>query len=635
MSTSDTTTENRNTIIDKLKSILLDSTNYIGLDLLNKSIDNLGITLDCTECSLWSVNNNNHRQKKGQVPFVSTSLLHRWINDEIKENVTDTLTHREDFVHEIGEGTCLFNTVMNIVKNDATEGKSTHNYIRFDRVEALENNYRAHDFLEKAKLNDFITIPINIKEPKIPGKYEIVAFLEFSFQERKYENDTWDKLSQILMPFFSSAFHRYSMIHKQNMMAEIIERHCTNEEKGPYETFKSIIDLFMKRICPSHAVSFFMWDTYQYRYNLIYTSAPMERKEMNKVYYELGAGITGKVAKDKKALALDDVSEELKEHKATWLEMDKSKMKTVMIIPISRVSKKKEVVGILRFINKKNFEKGSIIDYYNDSDINVIQSASSYLALTIDYFIKETEQKNFIDKLSHELMTPANSIRKSADRILKKKEDKDFINKYLYSYINDILNAADNQIWQVKTNLYQAKGSFKSPFETRKYKDQIIYLSEILQKSKQIVRPIARNNNVLFDNIMPEQLYIGKPLPLKVDRDAFVTVFYNLFTNAIKYHDTDNHESFLVMVSSKVVGNEIVIKVMDYGIGINEKEKESLFLMGYRGANAIEEGARGFGVGLTTVKQIIEDYHGTIEVTGLKNPTEFTIKLPINLISYE
>ena len=629
MSTSDNTATSRN-IIDKLKSILLESTNYIGLDLLNESIDKLGKTLECTECSLWSINNNNHRQKKNQAPFISTSLLHRWINDKIRADVADTLTHREDFAHEINN---VF--LLNSFNNNSTEAEKSLHFLRCDREAALENYFQSREFLEKANLNDFIIIPIKSKIPNYYGGNEIVAILEFSFQEKKYENETLVVLSRILMPFFSSALHRYSMIHKQNMMVEIIERHCTNEEKGPYETFKSFIDLFMKRMCPSHAASFFMWDTYQYRYNLIYTSVPMERTEMNKVYYELGTGITGKVAKDKKALALDDVSEELKEHKAQWLEMDISKMKTVMTIPISRVSKKKEVVGILRFINKKNLENGSFIDYYNDRDIDIIQSASSYLALTIDCFIKEAEQKNFIDKLSHELMTPANSIRKSADRILKKKEDKEFINKYLYSYINDILNAADNQIWQVKTNLYQVKGSFNSPFETRKYKDQIIYLSDILQKSKEIVRPIARNHNVLFDNIMPEQLFIGKPLPLKVDKDAFVTVFYNLFTNAIKYHETDNHGSFLVLVSSKVVNDSIVIDVMDYGIGINEKERESLFLMGYRGINAIEEGIRGFGVGLTTVKQIIEDYAGTIEVTGLKNPTKFTIKLPLNLLSYE
>ena len=49
----------------------------------------------------------------------------------------------------------------------------------------------------------------------------------------------------------------------------------------------------------------------------------------------------------------------------------------------------------------------------------------------------------------------------------------------------------------------------------------------------------------------------------------------------------------------------------------------------------MRQNADGFGVGLTTVKQILDDFGGTIEVTNLKQPTRFTITLPLNIIQNE
>ena len=151
-------------------------------------------------------------------------------------------------------------------------------------------------------------------------------------------------------------------------------------------------------------------------------------------------------------------------------------------------------------------------------------------------------------------------------------------------------------------------------------------MSDIIRKSIDVVRSIAREYCVLFDNIKLNTNNVQTPI--NVDEDAFVTVFYNLLTNAIKYHDRRDSNSFLVSISCYESETGIRIEVSDWGIGISPKDVESVFQIGYRGERAIRENASGFGVGLSVVKQIVEDFGGIIHVTSNQHPTTFEINFP-------
>ena len=141
--------------------------------------------------------------------------------------------------------------------------------------------------------------------------------------------------------------------------------------------------------------------------------------------------------------------------------------------------------------------------------------------------------------------------------------------------------------------------------------------------------PIARKYYVPFQNI-----YINpksdKGLTINIDKDAFVSVFYNLFTNAIKYHDPYNFESFYVKTSYWKEDNRVIITVEDNGIGIKPKDHNKIFEKGFRSESAMRINATGYGIGLTVVKQIVEDFGGMIKITNLKSPTIFQIEIPTN-----
>ncbi len=612
---------NRENTINKLCEVLLKSAETEGIDLLRNAVDKLLETLESIECSLWYVNTNKHKHRglaSDSTPK-STSLIYR----KMAQGVDYIFDKDTDFVHSLDA--CLFKQVMDICKK--SDVRDPVEFVRCNRKKVEGYNYLSVDFLKYLDENglppnDFIVIPIISQI----NDEEIIAILEFCFTSASFRKNQWTRMAKIIRSFFSSAFNRYAMISKHKLMADLVKAHRQSRDYSMSNIFMCTIDVILKKEhYPCESVTFFMWDTYNNRYNLVYTSCAINSEDKKSICYRRGDGIIGQVAANNRAEIIDDIELQFHNKTSLWLYGIK-KPKTAMIIPISRISSKNEVVGILQLVNKKN-SNGSkeLIDYFSELDLDIIRSTASYMALTIEYFIKEEEQRNFVDKLSHELMTPARSIRNDAERIIRNKDKKEFVDTQLYSYIEDIRNLTETQLWQVKSNLFQ----IKNPNNRKsKYKTEKVLLTTILKKSKEAVKSIAREYNVRFDAI----IYTESLARINVDEDAFITVFYNLFTNAIKYHDRLHLSSFSVKPFYRPTGHGTHLSVADNGVGIYEHEKDNIFHIGYRGTNVMRFSADGFGVGLTTVKQIIEDFGGTIEVTNLKQPTRFTIRLPKNII---
>jgi signal transduction histidine kinase len=319
----------------------------------------------------------------------------------------------------------------------------------------------------------------------------------------------------------------------------------------------------------------------------------------------------------------DDLNKEKSnpKHKERFIEFTKNTGKTMMVIPIHRPSKENDIIGILRFVNRKNRVNSSIVDYFNDSDKDIIEYASKYLALIIDYYLGEEERNDFISKLSHEFRSPALLINISADRLIKNTNDS-FRDRYLISYLENIRDFSDLQLQQAETNLHISKIRVNTP-RSQKYKPEQHTLKDIIDQGKTTVVPFARIERVRFDNIKVDENF--PKWELYVDRGAFITVFFNLLNNAIKYRNPKNE--FSVIITGKNLGGWLIINVSDYGLGINPDDKEKIFLMGFRGDNVTKYNSDGFGIGLPVVKQIIEDFDGKICVSNPINPTTFEIKL--------
>lgn len=126
--------------------------------------------------------------------------------------------------------------------------------------------------------------------------------------------------------------------------------------------------------------------------------------------------------------------------------------------------------------------------------------------------------------------------------------------------------------------------------------------------------------NLLF--LKPESF----PPLVKCDTEMIRVVLQNLIENAIKYSDKGDK----VVVSIHNDENSVEISVHDNGIGIDPAEKEHIFEKFFRAKNAKEKDAIGSGLGLFTVKKIIENHKGKIWFEGAPgNGTTFFFSLPI------
>ncbi len=122
-------------------------------------------------------------------------------------------------------------------------------------------------------------------------------------------------------------------------------------------------------------------------------------------------------------------------------------------------------------------------------------------------------------------------------------------------------------------------------------------------------------------------MQVVQDLPhIKLDRQKLKMAIQNLIDNAVKY----SHANNAVQVELALDNDEIMLQVIDHGIGMSEETKDKLFTKFFRGREAVLKDPSGSGLGLYIVRSIIEKHGGSIEFSSqLGKGTTFTVRLPI------
>lgn len=114
-----------------------------------------------------------------------------------------------------------------------------------------------------------------------------------------------------------------------------------------------------------------------------------------------------------------------------------------------------------------------------------------------------------------------------------------------------------------------------------------------------------------------------KEIISKIDRTQLIRIITNLVKNATQAIP-DNQETKMVLVSLKKEKNQVIITIKDNGTGINPEHIDNIFEPKFTTKNS------GMGLGLGIIKNIIENYNGTITFeTKFGRGTIFTVILPI------
>jgi signal transduction histidine kinase len=118
---------------------------------------------------------------------------------------------------------------------------------------------------------------------------------------------------------------------------------------------------------------------------------------------------------------------------------------------------------------------------------------------------------------------------------------------------------------------------------------------------------------------------LPEDLTIRMDAGLFTRALENLVGNAIRYTEQRGK----ITMEARSQEGAVLLSVTDTGIGISAEDLSRIYDPFYRGTNSRRE--QGFGLGLTTVKSIIESHGWDITVASQVGAgTTFTIRMPLS-----
>lgn len=110
-----------------------------------------------------------------------------------------------------------------------------------------------------------------------------------------------------------------------------------------------------------------------------------------------------------------------------------------------------------------------------------------------------------------------------------------------------------------------------------------------------------------------------------LDRTQIERVVLNLLDNAVKF----SHRGGRVVVRLGERGRDVVLEVVDRGIGIPADEQHRLFTRFYRSSLSVADEVQGTGLGLSLVRSVVEWHDGVVDVASVEGEgTTVTVRLP-------
>lgn len=111
------------------------------------------------------------------------------------------------------------------------------------------------------------------------------------------------------------------------------------------------------------------------------------------------------------------------------------------------------------------------------------------------------------------------------------------------------------------------------------------------------------------------------------DSYSIKTVLRNLISNAIKFSNMEGK----IIIEGEILGDEYIVKIEDFGIGMNEEILDSIFLYNLKKSNVGTAGERGTGMGISLSQELVKLNGGRIWATSqLEKGSIFYFSLPLN-----
>ena len=232
-------------------------------------------------------------------------------------------------------------------------------------------------------------------------------------------------------------------------------------------------------------------------------------------------------------------------------------------------------------------------------------------------------KSQFLSNMSHDIRTPINGImgmlaiaktHRNDDALVDEALEKiEISSRHLLTLINDILDL---------NKLESGKMVFaKEPLDICKLSREVVT----------IVEPLANEAELKMD--MPDFVavkhprVIGSPLHIR-------EVLVNILSNAVKYNKPQGRICFDIQEAG-YTGDEVTFKfiIRDTGIGMSEDFQKRMFEAFNQENTQVKPKYQGSGLGLSIVKRIVDQLHGSIDVDSEQDKGSVfvvTLKFPVD-----
>jgi two-component system sensor histidine kinase SenX3 len=246
---------------------------------------------------------------------------------------------------------------------------------------------------------------------------------------------------------------------------------------------------------------------------------------------------------------------------------------------------------------------------------NPLESGSSPGAVAIIEDITERRRleavrTDFVANISHELKTPVGAISLLAETLLA--EDDPAVADRL---ANRILSEAIRVGHTIEDLLELSRIEVDEPAEFG-----IVDIGDVTIEAADRIRPAAEQAGITI--VVDES-----PIPLSVrgDRRQLLSAISNLLDNAVKYSDPGTS----VELTAVGDGGDVLVTIIDHGIGIPARDIERVFERFYRVDQARSRQTGGTGLGLAIVRHVVVNHRGTVEVESrLGEGSRFALRFP-------
>ena len=220
---------------------------------------------------------------------------------------------------------------------------------------------------------------------------------------------------------------------------------------------------------------------------------------------------------------------------------------------------------------------------------------------------------DFINNMTHELKTPIATIGLACEALTDKniKLDNTSQNRFLKT-----IKSENERLGKLVENVLESSVSVKASPEL---KLEVFNIEEVIKKA---IKSIQLSYNTRNGKIKTD--FLAQNKIIEADKLHITNVIHNLLDNSLKY----SSKSPLVTISTRDVIGGLIIRIKDNGIGIAKDNHKRIFEKLFRVPTGDLHNVKGFGLGLSYVKSIIDLHKGKIMVEStLKNGSTFTINL--------